>query len=125
MFPLLDRYMLRGSYPFYKETMDAKTTKKPYTLAEAKAIGDKLGLDWNVFTVKQYRIGLNAELADGAYNPMTSFASDDPILVGKIVRAQLNESPDYYVLWARMEKTAAQTPARSQLDPPVSPRTIE
>ena len=123
MFPLLDRYMLRGSYPFYKETMDAKTTKKPYTLAEAKAIGDKLGLDWNVFTVKQYRIGLNAELADGVYNPMTSFASEDPILIGKIVRSHLNESPDYYTQWAQMEKTAARNHVRKQVDAPESLRT--
>ena len=123
MFPLLDRYMLRGSYPFYKETMDAKTTKKPYTLAEAKAIGDKLGLDWNVFTVKQYRIGLNAELADGVYNPMTSFASEDPILIGKIVRSHLNESPDYYTQWAQMEKTATRNHVRKQVDAPESLRT--
>jgi len=103
--------------------MDSKTTKKPYTLAEAKAIGDKLGLDWNVFTVKQYRIGLNAELADGVYNPMTSFASEDPILIGKIVRSHLNESPDYYTQWAQMEKTATRNHVRKQVDAPESLRT--
>ena len=85
-------------------------------MAEAKAIGDKLGLDWNVFTVKQYRIGLNAELADGAYNPMTSFASDDPILIGKIVRTHLNEAHDYYTQWAQMEVNAAQDHVRKQDD---------
>ncbi len=105
--------------------MNANSTPKQYTLAEARAIGDKLNMDWDVFTVNQYCIGLNAESADGVYNPITGFASDDPILVGKIVRAHLNESHDYYVLWARMEKTAARTPARGQFDPPVSPRSIE
>jgi hypothetical protein len=80
---------------------------KQYTLAEARALGDKLGLDWDVFTVKQYQIGLNAELADGVYNPTTGFPSDDPILAGKIVRAHLREAHDYYTRWAQMEKTAA------------------
>lgn len=80
--------------------------RKPFTAAEAKIIGDKLAVDWERFDLAQFRVGLNAELADGAYNPATSFASDDPILMGKIVRKHLNESPDYYSQWARMEKVA-------------------
>lgn len=94
--------------------MNAKRTSKQYTLAEARSLGDKLGMDWEVFTVKQYQTGLNAELADGAYNPMTGFPSDDPILVGKIVRTHLLEDPDYYTRWAQMERTAAQNHARTQ-----------
>lgn len=86
--------------------MRANSKHKPFTLAEAKTIGDKLGLDWEKFDIKQFRLGLNAELADGAYNPVTSFASDDPILIGKVVRAHLNEFPDYYTQWAQMEKAA-------------------
>jgi hypothetical protein len=66
-----------------------------------------LGINWDVFTVKQYQTGLNAELADGTYNPMTGFPSDDPILVGKIVRAHLLEHHDYYTRWAQMERVAA------------------
>ena len=65
-------------------------------MAEARSIGDKLSVDWDVFTVEQYCVGLNAELAAGVYNPITGLASDDPILLGKIVRAHLNESLDYY-----------------------------
>ena len=92
--------------------MSATRTPTHYTLAEARTIGDRLSLDWSVFTVKQFRIGLNAEFADGAHNPMTGFASDDPILIGKIVRAHLRESPDYYTQWAQMEKTAARNHVR-------------
>jgi hypothetical protein len=69
-------------------------------------IGDKLGIGWETFAVKQFRLGLNAELTDGAYNPVTSFASEDPILIGKIVRTHLNEFPDYYSHWAQREKEA-------------------
>ena len=41
---------------------------------------------------------------------MTSFASDDPIMIGKVVRAHLNEFPDYYTQWAQMEKEAERDP---------------
>lgn len=86
--------------------MMSKRKGKEFTAAEAKVIGEKLGIDWKEFDVKQFRMGLNAELADGAYNPLTNFATDDPILVGKLVRAHLNEAPDYYTRWAQMEKAA-------------------
>ena len=84
----------------------SSSKRKPFTQAEAKIIGEKLGINWQKFTVKQFLAGMNAELADGTYNPMTNFASDDPILVGKVVRAHLNESPDYYTQWTQMEKEA-------------------
>ncbi len=90
--------------------MISNSKRKPFTLAEAKSIGDKLGIDWGKFDVKQFRLGLNAELADGTYNPVTSFASDDPIMIGKVVRAHLNEFPDYYTQWAQMEKEAERDP---------------
>jgi len=87
--------------------MNADKQPKQFTLAEARVIGDKLGLDWTVVDLKEFRLGMNAEFADGAYNPITHFASDDPIMIGKIVRTNLAEAPDYYTRWARMEKAAA------------------
>jgi hypothetical protein len=84
----------------------SKKTRKDFTAAEAKVVGEKLSIDWTKFALKQFCLGMNAELKDGAYNPMTSFASDDPILIGKVVRAHLNEAPDYYTKWAEMEKAA-------------------
>jgi hypothetical protein len=82
--------------------------RKQFTLAEAKTTGEKLGLSWEEFDVKQFHIGMNAELKDGAYSPNTQFASDDPIVIGKMVRTHLKEAPDYYTQWAQMEKAAAQ-----------------
>lgn len=84
----------------------AKQLRKQFTAAEAKEIGERLGIDWQNFDVKQFRMGLNAELKDGTYNPLSNFASDDPIMIGKTVRTHLNESPDYYTHWAEMEKAA-------------------
>lgn len=86
--------------------MAAKTKHKQFTVAQAKTIGEKLGIDWTAFDVNQFRLGLNTELAAGTYNPVTSFASDDPILIGKVVRAHLNKTPDYYTQWAQREKEA-------------------
>ncbi len=89
-----------------------KTKRKLFTAREAKEIGDKLGIDWEQIDIKQFHRGMNAELEDGAYNPVTSFASDDPILVGKVVRAHLNEAANYYSEWARMEKKAEREHSR-------------
>src|SRR5690242_17230670 len=83
-----------------------KTKRKLLTAREAKEIGDKLGIDWEQTDIKQFHRGMNAELEDGAYNPVTNFASDDPILVGKVVRVHLKESANYYIEWAQMEKKA-------------------
>lgn len=94
--------------------MAAKTNPKQFTLAAAKVIGDKLGIDWTVIDPKQFCLGLNAELTDGTYNPVTSFASDDPILIGKVVRTHLNEFPDYYTDWAQREKEAQQAQRRKR-----------
>lgn len=88
--------------------MISKVKRKPFTLAEAKQIGEKLGIDWSAFDVKQFCLGLNTERALGTYNPVTHFVSNDPIVIGKVVRAQLSKSPSYYTDWAQHEKEAAQ-----------------
>ncbi len=86
-----------------------KATHKKYSVAEAKALGERLGITWQEFDVEQFRLGLNAEIEDGTYNPTTGFATDDPIVVGKIVRAHLNEAADYYTEWVKAEKAAARS----------------
>jgi len=87
--------------------MVTKTKQKPFTTAEGRIIGDKLGIDWRVFDLKEFCLGLNTERSLGTYNPVTNFASDDPILIGKIVRAHLTKTPDYYTQWAAQEKETA------------------
>ena len=86
--------------------MISNAKRKPFTLAEAKQIGEKLGIDWSAFDVNQFHLGMNTEFAAGTYNPLTNFASDDPILIGKVVRGHLNKRPDYYTHWAEREKEA-------------------
>lgn len=80
---------------------------KEFSSKDARAIGQKLGIRWDKFSVDQFRKGLNAELEHGQRDPKTNVTGDDPLLTGKIALAHLNEFPDYYDRLERMEKEAA------------------
>ena len=82
------------------------TSKKHFTVAEARKIGEALGIDWSKFDIEQYRMGLDVELEHGKVDRHTNVTDDDPIMTGKIALAHLNELPDYYTRLDRMEKEA-------------------
>jgi len=82
------------------------SNKKHFTTAEAKQIGEKLGIDWSKFNVEQYRMGLDVELEHGLVVSSTNVTNDNPIITGKIALAHLNEFPDYYTRLDKMEKEA-------------------
>ena len=82
------------------------TSKKHFTAAEAKQIGEALGIDWSKFDIEQYRMGIDVELEHGKVDPHTNVTNDDPIMTGKIALAHLNEFPDYYTRLDKMEKEA-------------------
>ena len=82
------------------------SAKKHFTAEEAKAIGEKLDIDWSKFDVEQFRMGMDVELEHGKVDPHTNVTNDDPIVTGKIALAHLNEFPDYYTRLDRMEKEA-------------------
>ncbi len=71
---------------------------KKFTLAEAKEIAGKLGIDFSKvnFTPEEYLEGINIELEHGLVDPETNVTDDDPIMTGKIALAHLNEVPTYY-----------------------------
>lgn len=73
---------------------------------EAKRIGDLLGIDWNMFPVEQFRLGIEVELEHGKRDPQTNVTNDDPLLTGRIAWAHLKEFPDYYTRLKKMEKEA-------------------
>lgn len=77
-----------------------------FTEAEAKKIGETLGIDWNKVAFKEFLMGLGVELEHGRRDPETNVTNDDPILTGKIALAHLNEFPDYYTRLEEMEKEA-------------------
>lgn len=82
------------------------TAKKHFTAAEAKQIGEALGIDWSKFDVEQYRMGLDVELEHGRTDPDTNVTNDDPMITGKIALAHLNEFADYYTRLEKMEREA-------------------
>jgi hypothetical protein len=55
-------------------------TAKSFTADEARAIGQKIGIDWatSPFDVEQFRIGMNVELEHGLHDPRTNVSNDDP-----------------------------------------------
>lgn len=80
--------------------------KKTFTAAEAKRIGEMLGIDWTKFDVEQFRAGVDIELEHGLVDATTNVTDDDPLMSGKIALADLNEFPDYYTRLAKMEQEA-------------------
>jgi len=79
-----------------------------FTTAEARRIGEAIGVDWSnsPFDVEQFRMGLEVELEHGQRDPRTDVTHDDPILTGKIALAHLYEFPDYYTRLDKMEEEA-------------------
>ena len=79
-----------------------------FTLAEARAAGERIGIDWGTapFDVEQFRMGMDVELEHGTHDPETNVTDDDVSVTAKIARAHLNEFPDYYTRLAAMEAEA-------------------
>jgi hypothetical protein len=84
----------------------AMSTERRFEAAEAKEIGDALGVDWGKVNLEQFRMGLEVELEHGARDPETNVTNNDPLLTGKIALAHLKEFPDYYTRLATMEADA-------------------
>ena len=77
-----------------------------FTLNQAKAIGEQLGISWDKFEVAQFRAGMGVELEHGTFDPKTDVTNDDPLKTAKIALAHLTEFPDYYTRLAKMEAEA-------------------
>ena len=82
------------------------SSQKRFTADEARTLGEALGIDWSLFDVEQFRMGLDVELEHGLEGPMTDVTGDDPFLTAKIALAHLNEFPDYYTRLYQMEEEA-------------------
>jgi len=83
-----------------KENLDPVQT---FTIEQAVAVGEKLGIKWDQFDKEQFRAGMDIELEHGSVNPVTDVTKDDPLLTGKIVMGHLVEFPDYYNRLYEME----------------------
>ena len=82
------------------------SSKKSFSLDEAKNIGEQLGVKWDKFDVEQFRMGMDVELEHGLRDSATNVTGNDSLTTGKIALAHLNEFPDYYTRLEKMEKEA-------------------
>ena len=84
------------------------TSHARFTLDEARAAGQRIGIDWDAspFDPGQFRLGMDIELEHGTRDPETNVTDDDVTMTAKIARAHLNEFPDYYTRLAKMEAEA-------------------
>ncbi|QQS19460.1 hypothetical protein IPL85_04225 [Candidatus Saccharibacteria bacterium] len=79
---------------------------KKFTQKEARAIGEKIGIDFKKYDLDEFRKGLAVELEHGSNDPGTNVTNGDPIITGKIAWAHLKEIPDYYTRLKKMESEA-------------------
>ncbi len=77
--------------------------KKEFTIDEARAIGDGLGIQWAQIDIEQFRMGLAVELEHGLSDPETDVTHDDLVITGKIAWAHLKEVPNYYTKLKEVE----------------------
>ena len=79
-----------------------------FTLEQARAAGERIGVDWDasLFSLDQFRMGMDVELEHGTRDPETNVTDDDVILTAKIARADLDEFPDDDTRLAKMEAEA-------------------
>ncbi len=80
------------------------TNKITFTSDQAKQIGERLGIDWSMFDIEQFRMGMDVELEHGTRDPNTNVTNDDELMTGKIALAHLNEIRDYYTRLDKMEE---------------------
>jgi hypothetical protein len=81
--------------------------KRVFTDDDAKAIGDRIGIDWTEITLWEFARGLEVELEHGMeLGADTNVTMDDPEMTGRIAHAHLKEFPDYYKRLDEMEEAA-------------------
>ncbi len=79
---------------------------REFTEAEAKELGEQVGIDFSKVNLEQFRFGLSVELEHGSHDAETNVTNDDPIVTAKITWAHLKEIPDYYTRLNKMEADA-------------------
>ena len=73
-----------------------------FSMDDAQAIGNKLGVDWNRVDAEQFRIGLGVESDPGDVSELDVVGSEKDL--GKIVLAHLKQIPDYYTKLKQVEE---------------------
>ena len=67
-----------------------------YNINDAIYVKEKLGLNFDKFSIMDLLNGMNIESEHGLINNNTNVTDDDLIKTAKIALAHLNEFPNYY-----------------------------
>jgi len=73
---------------------------------EAKNIGNKLNVNFNIIPIDEWKYGMEVELEHGTRNKRTNVTKNDVTKTAKITLAHLLEFPDYYKRLKKMEENA-------------------
>ena len=80
---------------FQQLTQQLKEACRKFSTADAKRMGDKLGVNWKAVDIGEFRMGLEIEAEehdDGGFLDVVGPKTD----IGKIALAHLRETPNYY-----------------------------
>ena len=80
--------------------------KTSFTKKQTEKIGTELGIDWDLYDIDEFHMGMNVELEHGTVDPQTNVTDDDPIKTAQIALIHLKERKNYYTLLKEMEKKA-------------------
>ena len=81
---------------------------KEYTAEEARKIGESININFDEYSLEEFRMRLTVELEHGMHDFMTDVSGDDDTITGKIAWAHIKEIPDYYTRLEKMEREAAE-----------------
>lgn len=79
------------------------TNQRVFSEDEVRLIGDTIGIDFDIFNIEEFQMGLAVELEHGSHDPETDVIGNDKNKAGKIAWAHLKEIPDYYTRLKKME----------------------
>lgn len=79
--------------------------KRTFSFKEAREMGQRLGIDFSVIDIEQFRQGLGVE-QEHSQDKETDVTGGNEDVVGKIAWAHLKEIRDYYTRLAKMEAEA-------------------
>lgn len=92
---------------FYQKIRDGKYAKYNLTAEEVKAVGDKIGVNWDEVDFGEFIQGVKEELEHGCTFAIaceqTNVTGDDLEATAKIALAHLYEVPDYYTRLEKLE----------------------
>jgi len=74
------------------------------TKQQAKELGEKFNINFEIIPFEDWLNGLNIELEHGTKFAFSNITNNDLIMTAKIAIAHLLESPNYYTQLVKMEQ---------------------